>query len=477
MDVAVVGSGPNGLAAAVILARAGLGVQVFEAADHIGGGMRTAEPVFPGHRHDLCSAVHPMALASPFFRRFDLAAHGVRMLQPEAAYAQPLDGGRAGVAWRDLDRTAQDLGPDRAAWLRLFRPMVQRWEQATALGLSDMRSVPRDPLTAAHMGMRVLAGIRLLRTESARGMLAGVGAHALTPRGIPASGAGLLLATLAHAVGWPVPEGGSQAIADALAADLTAHGGKIHTGRRVEHLSEVAGARAVLFDTGAAELARVAGTAMPDRYRRALRRFRAGAGACKVDYVLDGPVPWAAAGCRVAGTVHLAGNAAEVEAAERAVAAGRHAERPYVLAVQAGVVDPGRAPAGRRTLSVYAHVPNGSTVDVSDAVTAQIERFAPGFRDRILGQVVETAAELERRNPNYAGGDILGGAMSVRQMVARPALRWDPYRTPIEGVYICSASTPPGPGVHGMAGLHAAGRVLRQRFGIRAEPLDLLGPA
>ena len=477
MDVAVVGSGPNGLAAAVILARAGLGVQVFEAADHVGGGMRTAEPVLPGHRHDLCSAVHPMALASPFFRRFDLAAHGVRMLQPEAAYAQPLDGGRAGVAWRDLDRTAQDLGPDRAAWLRLFRPMVRRWEEATALGLSDMRSVPRSPVIAAHMGPRVLAGIRLLRTGTARAMLAGVGAHALTPRGIPASGAGLLLATLAHAVGWPVPEGGSQAIADALVADLTAHGGKIDTGRRVERLDEVAEARAVLFDTGAAELARVAGSALPERYRRALRRFRAGSAACKVDYVLDGPAPWAAPGCRVAGTVHLAGDAAEVEAAERAVAAGRHAERPYVLAVQAGVVDSGRAPAGRQTLSVYAHVPNGSTVDVSDAVTAQIERFAPGFRDRVLGQVVETAAELERRNPNYAGGDILGGAMSVRQMVARPALRWDPYRTPIEGVYICSASTPPGPGVHGMAGLHAAGRVLRQRFGIRTEPLDLLGPA
>jgi phytoene dehydrogenase-like protein len=306
-------------------------------------------------------------------------------------------------------------------------------------------------------------------------MLAGVGAHAIRPPVGPiTAGVGLLLAGLAHAVGWPLPRGGSQAIPDALAADLIAHGGRVVTGHRVDSLAELPPARAVLLDLAPTGLLRIAGDALPAGYSRWLRAFRYGGAACKVDYALSAPVPWAADGCALAGTLHLVGSRPEAVAAEREVAASRHAERPYVLAVQPCVVDPGRAPEGRHALSVYAHVPGGSPVDVSPAVTAQIERFAPGFGDVVIGHHVVTAAELERHNANYVGGDISAGAATPWQLVMRPVPRWNPYRTPIPGMYLCSASTPPGPGVHGMAGLHSARHALRDRFGIHTDPLDLL---
>lgn len=476
-DVAVVGSGPNGLAAAVVSARAGLAVRVHEAAATVGGGTRTAELTLPGFRHDVCSAVHPMALASPFFRAFDLAAHGVTMLHPQVAYAHPLDGGRAGLSWPDLDRTADGLGPDGPAWRSLLGPLVRRWTGMAGLALSDLRRPPADPVAAARLGLAIArwsSGRVGFRGDVAPAMLAGVAAHAIaSPHRPTAAGVGMVLATLAHAVGWPVPRGGSRAVSDALVADLRAHGGTVVTGHRVDSLHELAPARAVLLDTGPGELLRLAGGTLPGGYARALRRYRYGGAACKVDFALNAPVPWAAPGCDLAGTLHLVGGRTEAVAAERAVSAGHLPTRPYVLAVQPGVVDPTRAPAGGHTLWTYAHVPNGSSVDASEAVVRQVERFAPGFRDTILERHVVTAAEHERHNVNQVGGDILGGASTLVQTVLRPTPRWDPYRTPLDGVFLCSASTPPGPGVHGMAGLHAARRVLR-RFGIRADPLDLL---
>ncbi|MFC9438696.1 phytoene desaturase family protein [Nocardia sp. NPDC057030] len=479
-DVVVVGSGPNGLAAAVILAKAGLSVEVYEAEFAAGGGSRTAELTLPGFQHDVCAGAHPMALASPFFRAFDLAAHGVELLTPEASYAHPMDGGAAGVAWHDLERTAAGLGRDGDAWRSLFGPLVPHWEAVVDLAMSDLRRPPKDLLTAARFGLRTLEqGSPLwntrFRDDIAPALLTGVATHAITPpRRIPAAGAGLLLATLAHAGGWVIPKGGSQAIPNALIAELERLGGRVHTGHRIDSLGQFDDARAVVLDLAPAELLRIAGHRLPDRYAERLRSFRYGGAACKVDFALDGPVPWQAEGLDRAGTLHLIGTRAEAMTAERAVAAGRHAERPYVLSIQPGVVDSTRAPEGKHTFYTYAHVPNGSTRDVSEAVIAQVERFAPGFRDLILAKHVYTAAEMPSHNANYIGGDISAGAMTLRQFAFRPTARWNPYATPLPGVYLCSSSTPPGPGVHGMSGLHAARHVLRRRFGIGADPLDLL---
>lgn len=476
LDAVVVGAGPNGLAAAVILARAGLDVEVHEAADTPGGGTRTEETL-PGFHFDTCSSAHPMGLASPFFRAFDLAANGVDMLQPEVAYAHPLDGGRAGVAWRDLDRTADGLGADGRAWRGLFEPLMRQWPGVVGAAMSDLRRIPADPLSAYALGRRLLELATPLRDLRFRGdaapaMLAGIGAHAiLPPRGPITAGVSLLLGGLAHAVGWPLVRGGSQAIADALVADLLAHGGRLITGHRVDSLSELPSARATLLDVTPAGLLRLAEGRLPTRYARWLRAFRYGNAACTVSFALSGPVPWAAEGCASAGTLHLAGSWEETVAVEREVAAGRHPERPYVLVSQPSVVDPSRTPPGKHALSVYTHVPAGSPVDVSDAVAAQIERFAPGFDDLVEARHVLTAAQLEAHNANYVGGDIAAGAVTPWQTVMRPVPQWNPYATPIPGVYLCSSSTPPGPGVHGMAGLHAARHALRTRFGIRTDPL------
>ncbi len=478
-DVVVVGSGPNGLAAAVEVARAGLTVRVVEAEPTVGGGCRTAESTLPGFHHDVCAGAHPMALASPFFRSFDLGAHGVDLLAPELSYAHPLDGGRAGRAWRDLDRTVADLGPDGPAWRALFAPLVENWSAVVDLAMSDLRRIPDDLVTSVRFGLRVLEQgsplwNRRFRDDAAPALLTGVATHAIVPpRAIPPAGAALLLATLAHVGGWVVPRGGSQAIVDALVAEIERLGGSVETGHRVDTLDEFPRGTPILLDLAPAGLLRLAGERLPRRYADRLRRFRYGSAACKVDFALSGPVPWAARDCDRAGTLHLVGTRAEAMVAEHTVAAGRHADRPYVLAIQPGVVDPTRAPAGTHTFYTYAHVPHGSPRDVSETVIAQVERFAPGFRDLILATHVRTGAEMPDHNANYVGGDISSGTMSLRQFLFRPAPRWNPYATPLPGVYLCSSSTPPGPGVHGMCGQHAARHLLRKHFGRDYDPADL----
>lgn len=484
VDVVVVGSGPNGLAAAVTLARAGLSVQVLEAQDTAGGGARTLDlGLADGVVHDICSAVHPMAVASPFLREFDLPARGVDLLQPEVAYANPLDGGRAALAYRSLDRTADGLGVDGPAWRALLGPLVDDPDGVLALALGDHRRVPRQLTTAAAFGLRLLEqgtaawGARF-RDEEAAALLTGVGAHAITRLPSPsAAGTALLLAPLAHAGGWPVPRGGSGAIVEALLADLRTHGGSVVTGTPVERAADLPPARAYLFDTSPRTAVRVLGRRVPVRTARGLVAFpRSRGAAAKVDLVLSGPVPWAHPEVALAGTVHLGGSRVQAAAAEAAVASGRHAERPMVLVSDPGVVDPSRVTtAGLRPFWAYAHVPAGSTLDVTRAVIDQVERFAPGFRDLVVASRCVPAARLADHDANLVGGDISGGAVSLYRMFARPRLAWDPYvlappAAGVAGVWLCSSSTPPGPGVHGLPGWYAARRALRDGFGIRTPP-------
>jgi len=457
----VVGAGPNGLAAALTLARAGLAVDVFEGAGTPGGGCRTENLTLPGFRHDVCSAVHPLAAASPFFLGTDLAARGVRLLTPKVAFAHPLDGGRAAAVSGSVDETAGGLGADAGAYRRLMGPLVRDSGAIVPAVLAPLRSVPEHAAAVSRFGLRGVLPASLLarrfETEEARALLAGVAAHSMQPLTAPLTGGfGLLLALLAHSAGWPVVEGGSAGLVAALTSELAALDGQVVTGCWIRRLADLRPARAVLLDVTPRQFLQIAGDRVPRGYRRAMQRFRYGPGVCKVDWALDGPVPWAAAACREAGTVHLGGTLAEVARSEADVTAGRHPDHPFCLVAQAGVVDPTRAPAGKHALWAYCHVPSGSTVDMSGRIEAQIERFAPGFRDLILARAVRTAAEMEQHNPNYVGGDINSGAGTLRQTVFRPAPRWHPYRTALPGVYLCSAATPPGGGVHGMCGMGAA---------------------
>ena len=481
----MVGSGPNGLSAAMVLAGAGLSVHVIEANDTLGGGARSAEMTLPGFVHDICSAVHPNVLASRFFTAFDVAAHGVEMLQPQVAYAQPMDGGRAALAFRDLDQTVDGLGVDGPAYRRLMTPLVERFGEIADLVFSDMRTFPdarrlQVVFAALALGPRVVeqgsaAWNLRWRGDMAPALLSGVATHAIAPaRRLAPAGVALSLGAMAHAVGWPIPRGGSGAIVDALVAELGRRGVTFATGQAVTSLGQLPRARAVVLDTSPEALSRIAGDHLPSWYRALLRAYRHGDGVCKVDFALSAPVPWANAECARAGTLHLGGTRAELLAFERDVAAGRHSERPYVLVSQPGVVDDSRAPAGMHTLWTYTHVPKGSTRDMGEAVTAQVERFAPGFRDVVLHATVLSAAGEETGNANYVGGDISGGAVTPWQLISRPVPTWDPYRTPVPGLYLCSSSVPPGPAVHGMNGMHAARRVLRQRFGISADPAELV---
>jgi phytoene dehydrogenase-like protein len=468
-DAVVVGSGPNGLAAAIAIAQAGKSVLVLEARETIGGGCRSAELTLPGFVHDVCSAIHPLGLGSPFFKTLPLGDHGLEWIHPPAPVAHPLDDGTAVVVERSVDETAAGLGPDAAAYRRLMGPLAAEWD-ALAPELLAPLHVPRRPLILARFGLKAIRSASSLakarfRGERARAVFAGIAGHSILPLERTATAAiGLVLGALTHAVGWPLPRGGSRRIAEALAAHLRALGGEIRTGAPVESLDALPPARAVLCDVTPRQLLGLAGDRLRGRYRRALERYRYGPAAFKLDFALSGTIPWKAAACARAATVHLGGTLEEIAASEAAVARGEHPERPFVLLVQPSLFDTSRAPAGRHTAWAYCHVPNGSTVDVRARIEAQIERFAPGFRDLVLARSVLTPARLQEQNPNYVGGDINGGAQDLGQMFTRPAARIVPYSTPVRGLYICSSSTPPGGGVHGMCGYHAARAALRELF-------------
>jgi phytoene dehydrogenase-like protein len=468
-DAIVVGSGPNGLAAAIVLARAGLSVRVLEAAETVGGGARSAELTRPGFVHDVCSAIHPLVAGSPFFRELPLAEHGLEMIHPPAPLAHPFDDGTAALLERSVDRTAVRLGPDADAYRRLMGPLVADAEGLMQGVLGPLRA-PRHPLAMARFARHALRSAEglagsLFRGERARGLFAGVAAHSIQALEAPITAAfGLVLALLGHAVGWPLARGGSQRISEALASHLSSLGGQVVTSHPVESVGELPPARATLFDLAPRELVRIAGSRLPAGYRRRLERYRYGPGVCKLDWALERPIPWRAGECAQAATVHLGGTLGEIAASERAVAAGGHPERPYVLLAQQSRFDPTRAPEGAHTAWAYCHVPNGSAVDMSDRIEAQVERFAPGFRDCVLDRSVRPATALEGYNSNYVGGDINGGVQDLGQLFSRPVLRAVPYATPARGLYICSSSTPPGGGVHGMCGYFAARAALRREW-------------
>jgi phytoene dehydrogenase-like protein len=472
VDVTVVGSGPNGLAAAVICARAGLKVQVVEAQPTFGGGARTApDQDSPGVLHDVCSAVHPLALASPFFAAFDLPARGVQLAVPEIAYANPLPGRPAAIAYRDLERTCAEL-EHGASWRRLLGPLVERSDAVVGLMLGDKRSMPSSLPSALILGLRMLAqgtpAWGSLVGEDARALFTGVAAHVISRiPSLTAAGAGLMLATLAHSVGWPIPVGGSRVITDALIADLEAHGGELTAG--VEITEPPSGV--VAFDTAPTALLRIYGDALPGGYAKALRRYTFGPGVAKVDFVLSDDIPWSDPRLRQAPTLHLGGTREQMAHAEAEIAARRHAQWPMVLASSPHIADPGRIDiVGRRPFWTYAHVPSGSTIGATEAVTKVVERFAPGFREIVVAARAVPAARMADHNANYVGGDIGMGGNSAWRAIAGPTPRLNPWRTPIPKVYLCSAATPPGGGVHGMAGYYAARTLLKHEFGITRMP-------
>ncbi|MGX7727899.1 phytoene desaturase family protein [Rhodococcus sp. 2H158] len=462
----VVGSGPNGLAAAVHLARSGVDVQVLEAADEIGGGTRSGELTVPGLVHDHCSAFHPMGAGSPYLQTLGLDRYGLRWRWPEIDCAHPLDGGEAALLHRSLDVTAAGLSEDGPRWRRMFADLASGFDGLAADLMRPVLNVPRHPLRLAAFGPRALlpatASARWFRTPKGRALFGGVAAHAYHRLDRPATSAvGLMITAAGHRYGWPVAEGGSAAIARALTAQLAEHGGKVHTGVRVRRAADLQPADVVLLDVAPEAALGILGDAVPARIAKAYRRFRHAPGAFKVDFAIDGPVPWADPNCGKAGTVHLGGEFAEIARAERDVATGRMPERPFVLLGQQYVADPTRSHGSVHPLYAYAHVPAGYTGDATDAIVAQIERFAPGFRDRIVATVVTAPADLARQNPNQVGGDIIGGANADLQVVFRPRIALDPYSTGVPGVYLCSASTPPGAGAHGMCGYNAAESALR----------------
>jgi len=460
-DAVVVGSGPNGLAAAIVLAKAGLATVLREGQPTIGGGLRSGELTLPGFTHDLCSAVHPLALSSPFFGSLPLHAHGLEWVQPPAALAHPLDDGKAVILDRSLDVTARALGTGGEPWRRMLEPFVSAWAELAVDVLAPPLRVPRHPVLMARFGLQAVrpatSVARGLRSEPARALFAGNAAHSfLALEAWGTATFGLLLSVAGHAVGWPIARGGSQRLADALVDYFRSLGGEVQAGAPVEHLDELRSARVVILDLGPHQVARLAGDRLPTRYRRSLERYRYGAAAFKLDWALDGPVPWTAPECLRAATVHLGGTLEEIAASESAHERGELHDRPFVLFVQPTLFDPSRAPEGRHTAWAYCHVPNGCSLDATDRIERQVERFAPGFRQRILARSVLAPVDLERRNANLIGGDINGGRMDLAQVLARPIARPTPYRTPVPGLYLCSASTPPGGGVHGMGGYFAA---------------------
>lgn len=462
-DAVIIGAGPNGLAAAVYLAREGASVLVIEGHDQIGGGTRTAELTLPGFHHDVCSAIHPMGVASPFLKTLPLDRFGLEWIHPEIPLAHPFDDGSAAVLLRSIGETAANFdAASGKSYRRLFEPLMGGFDETLIDLLAPLRW-PGNPLGMMQFGLRALpSAMEAARVwfsdEKARALLAGNAAHSLLPldRLLATNAIGLMLMLAGHACGWPVAKGGSGRITDALAAYLRSMGGVIETGRRIRTMGDLPPAKAYLFDTSPSALADIAGERLPESYRRRLRRFRHAPGVFKIDYALDGPVPWRAEACRRAGTVHVGGGIDEIVISEREANRGIHAERPFVLTAQQSLCDESRAPAGKETFWAYCHVPAGSTVDMTSAIERQMERFAPGFRDRVLARHTMNCADYERYNPNLIGGDIVGGMSDWRQLLTRPVVRAKPHTTPDPAIFLCSASTPPGAGVHGMCGYWAA---------------------
>jgi phytoene dehydrogenase-like protein len=470
-DAIVVGSGPNGLAAAIRLQQEGLSVLLIEAKDKVGGGMRTAELTLPGFKHDICSAVHPMAADSPFFTSLPLKEFGLEYITPPVAAAHPFDDGRVAILTRSIEETAGSLGEDGKEYIKLMQPLVTNWPLIRNDTLAPI-GFPKHVAPFIQFGLKALTSAESLakrfHTREARGLWAGLAAHSILPLSYRTTSAvGLVLSIAAHSVGWPIPKGGSQCIADALASYFVSLGGKIETGFYVKSLDQLPSSRAVLFDVTPWQLLQIAGHKFSTIYKWQLKRYRYGMGVFKVDWALDGPIPFTAPECNKAGTVHIGNTLEEIAEGEKLIWNGQHPEKPFVLLTQQSLFDPTRAPAGKHTGWAYCHVPNGSTMNMVNTIEKQVERFAPGFRERIIGRHTMNTQQMEQYNSNYIGGDIIGGAADIGQLFTRPALRFSPYRTSAKGIYICSASTPPGGGVHGMSGYHAADRVIKDLFNKR----------
>lgn len=467
-DAVVVGSGPNGLSAGIVLQQAGLSVLVLEAMDTIGGGLRSAELTLPGYLHDVCSAIHPLAAGSPFFNSLPLEQHGLQYVYPAISAAHPFDDGTAAVLKGSVEETAATLGIDQKAYTKLLNPVVKNWPGIAADVLAPLH-FPKHPIDMAAFGLNALRSASSLatkfKTKEARGLWAGMAAHSIQPlSNLATSAIGMVLLTAGHIKGWPVPLGGSKKIANALSSYFLSLGGKIITGLHVRSMSDIPSSRAVMFDLTPRQILQIAGNAFSSIYKWQLQRYRYGMGVFKIDWALDGAIPFTASECRSAGTIHLGNTLEEISNTEELTSKGHHPEKPFVLLAQQSLFDPSRAPEGKHTAWAYCHVPNGSEVDMTDAIENQVERFAPGFRDLILAKHTMNTTEIEAYNPNYIGGDINGGVIDIGQLFTRPALKYSPYRTSAKGLYICSSSSPPGGGVHGMCGYHAAKQALNDIF-------------
>ncbi|QKJ33109.1 NAD(P)/FAD-dependent oxidoreductase [Mucilaginibacter mali] len=464
-DAVVVGSGPNGLAAAISLQQNGLSVLLIEGKAKIGGGLRTQELTLPGYLHDVCSAIHPLAVASPFFSTLPLHQYGLEYIYPPAAAAHPFDDGTAAVLKKSIDETASLLGADASAYLKLIKPLVDGWPDIAPDFLAPLH-FPQHPISMAKFGLDALQPatrlVKQFKSEKAKGLFAGMAAHGIQPlSNIATSAIGMVLLAAGHLNGWPFPKGGSVKIADALAAHFISLGGKIETSTYITSLQQLPAAKAVLFDVTPRQLLQIAGHQFSAIYKWQMERYRYGMGVFKIDWALDAPIPFTAPEARQAATVHLGNTLQEIKTSEQQTWDGGHPEKPFVLLAQQSLFDDTRAPQGKHTAWAYCHVPAGSTMDMTNAIEQQVERFAPGFRERVLARHTFNTAQMEQYNPNYIGGDINAGAMDITQLFTRPVLRRSPYTTSAKGIYICSASTPPGGGVHGMCGYHAAMRVLK----------------